>query len=173
MSALRQVLRGQLHFSKEERNRLLVPITGGETDAQLLRYVARIAHRKNSDITLIYVVEVDQELPLDAELPAEVVRGEKVLEQARELVSKVLDNRSSYVSTDLLQARAAGPAIVDEAVQDEVDAIVMGARVHKHHGKRTIGDTVDYVLRNAPCEVVLLRNAMSDSLVREQEMELE
>lgn len=173
MSGIRQVLRGQLHFSKEERNRLLVPLTGSETDSQLLKYVARIAHRKNSDITLIYVVEVDQELPLDAELPKDVMRGEQVLENARDLVRKSLDGRSSYVSTDLLQARAAGPAIVDEAVQDEVDAILMGAKVHKRFGKRTIGETVDYIMRNAPCEVVILRSAMSDVLMRELEMEIE
>lgn len=173
MSGIRQVLRGQLHFSKEERNRLLVPVTGSETDSQLLRYVARIAHRKNSDITLVYVVEVDQELPLDADLPLQVAQGEKVLEYSRDLVKKSLDNRSSHISTDLLQARAAGPAIVDEAVQDGVDAILMGARVHKRLGKRTIGDTVDYVMRNAPCEVVVLRGAMSEQLVRELEMEIE
>lgn len=173
MSGIRQVLRGQLHFSKEERNRLLVPLTGSDTDSQLLKYVARIAHRKNSDLTLIYVVEVGQELPLDAELPAELLQGERVLENGRDLVKKTLDGRSSYVSTDLLQARAAGPAIVDEAYQDGVDAILMGAKVHKRLGKRTIGDTVDYVLRNAPCEVVILRGAMSESLQRELEMEIE
>ncbi len=173
MSGIRQVLRGQLHFSKEERNRLLVPLTGSDTDSQLLKYATRIAHRKNSDVTLIYVVEVDQELPLDADLPDEVRRGEKVLDNARELVRKSLDSRSSYVSTDLLQARSAGPAIVDEAVQDGVDAILMGATVHKRFGKRTVGETVDYVMRNAPCEVVILRGAMSDSMLRDLEMEIE
>ena len=170
---IRQVLRGQLHFSKEERNRLLVPLTGSGSDSQLLKYVTRIAHRKNSDITLMYVVEVDQELPLGAELPSEVKQGEKVLNDARDLLKKALDSRSSFVSTDLLQARFAGAAIVDEAVQDGVDAIVMGATVKKRLGVRTIGETVEYVMQNAPCEVVILRGAMSDSLLRELEMEIE
>lgn len=173
MSGLRQVLRGQLHFSKEERNRLLVPVTGNDTDSQLLKVVARIAHRKNSDITLLYVVEVDQELPLGAELPSEVMRGEKVLTGARDLLKTSLDSRSSYVSTDLLQARAAGPAIVDEAMQDDVDAIIMAAGIQKRHGKRTLGETINYVLLNAPCEVVTLRGAMSDKLLRELEVEFE
>lgn len=173
MSGIRQVLRGQLHFSRDERNRLLVPVAGDDTDSQLLRYVVRIANRKNSDITLIYVVEVDQELPLDAEMPREVMRGEQLLQNARELMQKSLDSRTSYVSTDLLQARFAGPAIVDEAVQDGADAIVIGAKVTKLHGKRIIGETVDYVMKNAPCEVVVLRGAMSDSLLRELEMEIE
>lgn len=173
MSGLRQVLRGQLHFSKEERNRLLVPVTGDETDSQLLKYVTRIAHRKNSDITLIYVVEVDQELPLGAELPAEVMRGEKVLSDARDLVRNALDSRSSYISTDLLQARSAGPAIVDEAIQDDVDAIILTATVKKHYGKRAMSETVDYVMLNAPCEVVIIRSALSDKLLRELEVEFE
>lgn len=173
MSGIRQVLRGQLHFSKEERNRLLVPLNGDEFDSQLLKYVTRIAHRKNSEIELIYIVEVEQELPLDAELPEEVLRGERVLQTASELLKKALDSRSSLVSTDLLQARAVGPAIVDEAIQENVDAIVMGAQVHKLHGKRILNESATYVLQNAPCEVVLIRAAMADTLVQELEMEIE
>jgi nucleotide-binding universal stress UspA family protein len=167
------VLRGQSPLNRNERNRLLVLLSGDNTDSRLLNYVTRIALPKNSEVRLIYVVEVDQELPLDADLPADAMRGERVLKTASEVVKQSLNIRSSMVSSDLLQARLAGPAIVDEAVQDGADAIVMGAIVTKRHGKRVCGDTVDYVMKNAPCEVLILRGTMSDSLVRELEMEIE
>jgi nucleotide-binding universal stress UspA family protein len=59
--------------------------------------------------------------------------------------------------TELLQARSAGAAIVDEAIERASDAIVMAARIRKRHGKPTVGDTVNYVLKNAPCEVIVVR----------------
>lgn len=173
MSSIRQVFRSQRSAETEQRVRMLIPVAGNDGDQRLLQYVSKIAQRKNSEITLIYVVEVDQELPLDAELPLEVTHGEQVLENAREALRSVIDNKSSAVSTDMLQARLAGPAIVDEAVQDESDVIILGAHVTKRHGKRTIGDTVDYVLKNAPCEVIVLRNPMPKSLMQELEMDLE
>lgn len=173
MSSIRQVLLGQRGAETVERSRLLIPVAGNEGDERLLNYVAKIAQRKHSDITLMYVVEVEQELPLDAELPVEITHGEDVLENARETLRKVVDPRTSDVSTDMLQARSAGAAIVDEATQDGTDAIIMGANVFKRMGKFTIGETVDYVLRNAPCEVIVLRNAMAPSLVQELEMEIE
>lgn len=173
MSSIRQVLLGQRGADTEERTRLLVPVAGNDSDERLLNYVAKITQRKNVDITLMYVVEVDQELPLDAELPADVTHGEEVLERARETLRRAVDLRTSDVSTDMLQARAAGPAIVDEATQDGTDAIILVANVFKRMGKLTIGETVDYVLKNAPCEVIVLRNALSQSLVKELETEIE
>lgn len=173
MSAIQRVFRGSQPGPSEDRTRLLVPVVGNESDDRLLNYVARIAQRKNAEITLIYVVEVDQELPLDAELPAEVTHGESVLQNARNHVKQAIDTKSSVISTDMLQARLAGPAIVDEAIADHSDAIVMSAKVYKRLGKRTCGDTVDYVLRNAPCEVVILRGAMANALVQELEIEIE
>lgn len=49
----------------------------------------------------------------------------------------------------------------------------MSARVTKRLGKRTVGDTVDYVLKNAPCEVIILRAPMGENLVHELEMDIE
>jgi nucleotide-binding universal stress UspA family protein len=57
----------------------------------------------------------------------------------------------------LLQARAVGPAIVDEAIERDADAIVMTAAIQRRHGRPTLSDTVVHVLLNAPCEVVVIR----------------
>ena len=45
--------------------------------------------------------------------------------------------------------------------------------MRKKFGKRDYGDSVDYVLKNAPCEVVVIRGAMSDSLLQDLELEIE
>lgn len=173
MVSFRQAFRSQAHHEATERACLIVPVTGSDSDERLLKIVERIARRQNANVTLLFIVEVMQSMPLDAELPVECERGEQVLRDAREEVSRNLENRSSTVETEMLQARAAGPAIVDEAIVREADAIIMSASIQRRHGKLSTGDTTDYVLRHAPCEVIVIRQAMPEWLLETLEVEVE
>ena len=137
--------------------RILVPVTGTAGDERVLDLARQLAQKQAATVTLVYVVEVMQSMPLDAELPAEIDRGEAVLGAAEAAARRHLDQKSDQVHTELLQARSAGAAIVDEAIERDADAIVMAACNRKVCGRTTLGDTVEYVLKNAPCEVVVLR----------------
>jgi nucleotide-binding universal stress UspA family protein len=58
----------------------------------------------------------------------------------------------------LVRARNSGRAIVDEAKRRGAEIIVMGGprRVRLAPGKKRIfGDTVDFVLKHAPCRVMV------------------
>ncbi len=145
----------------ELSQRLVVPVNGGPGDHRALAVVARIADRSPVLLTLIYVVEVPQSMPLDAELPVEIDRGEAVLRRAEEIARSALPSAkgSGGIHRELLQARAAGAAIVDEALERGANAIVMAGRMRSRHGKPTLGDTVAYVLKHAPVEVILVRQA--------------
>jgi nucleotide-binding universal stress UspA family protein len=44
---------------------------------------------------------------------------------------------------------------VDEAVEREIDLIVMGLTYKKHYGQFSMGNVIPYVLKNAPCPVIL------------------
>lgn len=147
-----------------ESRRILVPISGDSSDERLLKFVEKVARKQNSTVTLIYVVEVQQSMPLDAELPLEIERGEQVLHEAEKIGMTCVDGRSANLSTELLQARSAGAAIVDEAIDRNADVIIMGTSIRRKLGRPTIGETVDYVLKNAPCEVLVVRPAMPDWL---------
>jgi nucleotide-binding universal stress UspA family protein len=139
--------------------RLLVPVKGTVGDTRALELVAQLTGRQAAAVTLVYVVEVQQSMPLDAELPAEIEHGEQVLRTAEAAATSGLgaSERNHRVVTELLQARSAGAAIVDEAIERASDAIVLAARIRKRHGKITVGETVSYVLKNAPCEVIVVR----------------
>lgn len=149
--------------------RILVPVSGADSDKRLLEIVDKVARRQNSAVTIVYVVEVKQSMPLDAELPLEIERGEQVLRDAEKTAILCVDGKQSMLSTELLQARSAGAAIVDEAIDRNIDVIMMGATVRHKYGKTTTGETVDYVLKNAPCEVFVIRPAMSEWLAEEME----
>jgi nucleotide-binding universal stress UspA family protein len=142
--------------------RIIVPVNGSSGDARALALIGDLVHRQPVALTLIYVVEVLQSMPLDAELPAEIDRGETVLNRAEELAKSLVSQKADRLTTDLLQARSAGAAIVDEAIERNADAIVMATTVRPKHGKTTLGETSAYVLKNAPCEVIVVRLALTD-----------
>jgi nucleotide-binding universal stress UspA family protein len=161
---LRQAFR---HTTPEKTGtpyRLVVYVTGGPEDSRLLEIVEKIGQRQNTFITIAYVVEVQQSMPLDAELPAEIERGESVLHGAEVLANRCVGGRRDHINTELLQARSAGAAIVDEAIDSDADAVMLSFSIRKKHGRPIIGDTVEYVLRNAPCEVIVIRQGKLNGL---------
>lgn len=173
MVSLRQAFRGQSHSEAVEKASILVPVTGSDSDERLLKVVERIVRRQKASVTLLFIVEVVQSMPLDAELPVECERGEQVLRNAQADVLRNLESKTSTVDTEILQARSAGAAIVDEAIVRESDAIIMSASIQRRHGRLSIGETTDYVLRHAPCEVIVIRQAMPDWLLKTLEVEVE
>ena len=143
--------------------RVVVPINGQRSDERAIRVAAQIADRKAIELTLIHVVEVPQQLPLDAELPAEIERGEAILRGAEKVAQSLLTGKSVQVETELLQARTAGTAVVDEATERDTHLIIMGTRLRSKHGKVGLGETTRYILQTSPCEVIVLRQAMDQT----------
>jgi len=133
--------------------RVLVPIGGNEADAIALRFACDAARKSSAQVFVIYVIEVQRSLPLDAELVPEAQKGEDILARAGD-VSRDLDYQ---LESELLQAREVGPAIVDEAINRGADLIVMGLPYKRRFGEFTIGNTVPYVLKNAPTPVWVFR----------------
>jgi len=143
--------------------RLVVPVAGSEMDDRVLGMLPNLLSSEGGMITFLFVVEVPQSMPLDAELPTDIETGERALRRAENAARTLLPSRHATIVTELLQARAVGPAIVDEAIERDAEAIVMTAAIHRRHGRPTLGETTEHVLLNAPCEVVVIR-AVPESL---------
>lgn len=116
-----------------------------------------LVNGSNGIVHIMYVIEVPRELPLDAEEPDATARGEEILHEM-EAVAKL---SKCSTEAELLQARKAGVAIVHEAVDKQVDAIVLGTEVKHSYGVFTLGETVPYVLKHAPCRVIILRSGIN------------
>lgn len=136
---------------------VLVPINGTADDERAIDVAILLAKRERAAISAIHVVEVPQELPLEAEMNQEVTRGEDVLEAAERYARQ----HGPDIEIELLQARVAGPAIVDEAIERGASLIVMSTSVRRRAGEITVGrTTIPYVLKNAPCEVIVCRRSL-------------
>jgi len=134
-----------------EFGKILVPVTGSEADEEAIKLACRLVKKNKAKIRVIYVITVKRTLPLDAEVESEIRKAEDILDH----IERVAEEEDYEVETDLLQAREAGLTIVEEAVEQKVDLILMGVKYKKRFGQFSLGSTVPYVLKNAPCHVIL------------------
>lgn len=146
--------------SKKERpsllrfERILVPLVGTEADEPALRLAAMLLGKGGGEVFLLHVIEVPFERNLDAEDDKAVAFADEVIHRAETFFGDLeITARSGVV-----QARSAGPAIVDDAVEQHADLLVMGLRYKKRFGGQwDAGRTVPYVMRNSTAPVWCLR----------------
>lgn len=136
--------------------RIMVPLAGSSYDQEVVTLAAELAKRHRASLYAVHVIEVKPAFPLDADLPAEVSRSEAVLEP----VEKWAKDAGMKVETDLLQARSAGAAITDEAIERNIDLILIPVPYKKKSGEFHLGSTVEFVLKHAPCRTWICREAM-------------
>ena len=131
---------------------ILVPVAGTEADEEAIKLANRLLAKKNKGkICAVHVISLERALPLDAEIESELRKAEDILNH----IESIAKEQGFRIETDLLQTREVGPAIVNEAIEREVDLILIGATYKRRFGEFSLGDMVPYVLKNAPCHVML------------------
>ena len=133
-------------------NKILVPVAGTKADEEAMELACALTRQRNKGIIFaVHVIPVERSLPLDSEIESEIGRADSILAHTELLAQE----QGCRIETDLLQAREVGPAIIDEAIERKVDLILIGISYKKHFGQFSLGDVVPYVLKNAPCQVIL------------------
>lgn len=157
-----------------EFSNVLVPVFGTRFDDDIVATAGRLAAAERVDgrrrrgvsrMEVVYVIEVPLTLPLDAKLPREKEeQARRALERAREVGEEYEDVE---VSTDVIRARKVGAGILEAARRSNPEAIVIGGEPPtKIRGGATIGGigaakpeeigaATEYVLKKAPCRVLL------------------
>ncbi|HJX03322.1 MAG TPA: universal stress protein [Dehalococcoidia bacterium] len=133
--------------------RILVPVSGNAADEDAINLACELGKKSKASIFVVYIIEVQRSLPLDAIVQSDLNNAEQILTRAENIASE----NDCEINTDLVQAREVGAAVVDEAVQKEADLILMGIEYKKRFGQFHLGDAIPYVLEEAPCSVLLLR----------------
>jgi nucleotide-binding universal stress UspA family protein len=137
---------------EKELYKILIPVAGAKADDGAIELACRLAKRKEKpQLFAVHVIPVERSLPLDAEVASQIGRAEDILAR----VERMAREQGCDIETEMLQAREVGPAIIDEAKEREADLILIGVSYKKHFGEFCLGDVVPYVLKNAPCRVIL------------------
>ncbi|MFA4836804.1 MAG: universal stress protein, partial [Dehalococcoidia bacterium] len=134
-----------------------VAVNGSRADGDIIQLACRLAKRSKGKVYVTYVIQLERTLPLDAEVKSEVDKAEEALDKAERYAADF----DYAVSTDLLQARAVGPALVNASRERDADLIIVGINYKTRFGEFSMGDIVPYVLKNAFCRVMILREPLS------------
>jgi APA family basic amino acid/polyamine antiporter len=137
----------QAEFSK-----ILVPMKLGDIGEEMVATAVKLAQERGASVLALNVIRVPLEQPLDAELYDEEERAAASLAEAAALGADhgvVVEGRS-------IRARSIGEAIVQAAEETGADLIVLGSSPRWRRQSRFFSPTVDYVLRKAPAEVLVV-----------------
>lgn len=140
--------------SVNKLTRILVPLLDkNETTNRVVALAAQMVRHRNGSVEVLAVLEVPFMLPLDAR----VEDDEKTALEALSCAESVAMQSATKVSKRILKARHAGAAIVREAEEKAVDLIIIANTPVRVRGNvQQINPVVEYVMRNAPCEVLVL-----------------
>jgi basic amino acid/polyamine antiporter, APA family len=137
----------QAEFSK-----ILVPMKLGEIGEEMVATAVKLAQERGAAVVAVHVIRVPLDQPLDAEMVDEEERAAASLAEAAVLGS----DQGVTVEGRSIRARAIGEAIVQAAEETGADLIVLGSAPKWRRQSRFFSPTVDYVLRKAPAEVLVV-----------------
>lgn len=150
---LEHIERVEVRPAEKALERILVPMKLGDIGEEMVATAIALARESNAEIEAITVVRVPRRFELEGELPADVAaRVEASLDEARALGT----DHGVEVHGDVVRARSIGYAIVEEAQRRGSDLIVLGSSPRWRRQSRFFSPTVDFVLRNSPCEVLVV-----------------
>lgn len=104
-------------------------------------------------LTLLVV----HEIPLTKPLGAKIGVAEESATRRLSAIRRVADRIDLPMASTVAKARAAGRAICQEAERRHSDVVLMACVPRRRPNDPPVGRTVEYVLRNAPCAVAVLR----------------
>jgi nucleotide-binding universal stress UspA family protein len=146
--------------------RVVVGLNGGPTDVIVVHTACDLVRATKGSLAGVHIVEVDWSHDLSEDIASDNESAAAVLD----LAETIADKSGCRLETTLLQARDVGAALVDEAVALGADLIIVGLPYRKKFGGDfAVGRTVPYVLQNAPCEVLVLREPIADQEARGRE----
>ncbi len=139
--------------------RAVIALNGGRTDARVVQLACNLAKPWKSELVGVHVVEIDWTLPLDADVAERSEDAQRVLD----LAEANAEQARYQLESVLIQARDVGAALVDEASERRADVLIMGLPYRtRFGGDFAIGRAIPYALKNAPCEVWVVREPMAE-----------
>ncbi|HCE76100.1 MAG TPA: hypothetical protein DEP04_05675 [Dehalococcoidia bacterium] len=131
---------------------ILAIITGSTADQYVATTGSRLAKQMKTELSLLYVIEVPRNYPIDMEVPIETEKGEKALSDIEEIV-----NRFKIKSKgEILQARFSGSAILSQSENIGADTIILG--YSKKISDNLYDNVWEYVTEYSKCDVVMCSN---------------
>lgn len=132
--------------------RLLVPLSNPDTAATLIKLAAAIAREQNYELECLQVICVPRgQSP--AEAAVRTTKSRRLLKQAEKLGLGL----QVPVHTQIRVAHDAAHAILETLTDRHIDLVLMGWKGTTSTPGRIFGNVVDTLIRQAACEVLLVK----------------
>lgn len=143
----------QMLSTEKKGYRVLVPVSNPNTIDTLVDFASMVAKEKGGEVVLLHVISIPHQSPYEV--------GQRYIKQAQDdILDKAVERVSSRdvpVSAVVRLARKPAKAIIDQVEENKVDMVVMGWRGSRRHPETIIGTNIDHVMKDADCDVVVLR----------------
>jgi APA family basic amino acid/polyamine antiporter len=146
------VAAGEQTLPEAAFSRILVPMKLGQIGEEMVATAVKLAQERNAAVETLFVIRVPLELPLDAPMPELEEQAAASIQEAQALGA---DN-GVPVAGRIVRARSIGDAIVEAAAEIGADLIVLGSSPRWRRQSRFFSPTVEYVLRKASAEVLIV-----------------
>ena len=150
-------------LTEAEYSRILVPMKLGLIGEEMVATAVKLAQERGASVEAVHVIRVPMDKALDAEMLDEEERAAASLAEAQILGA----DHNVTVHGETVRARAIGEAIVGQAKKTGADLIVLGSAPRWRRQSRFFSPTVEYVLKKAPCEVLVV--AFPQGVLEEEE----
>ena len=134
------------------QGRILVPLSNPKTSLTLLEMAVAIARDRNYEIECLQVIVVPRHDVL-AETPVKTAECQKLLKQA----TRLCQAWQVPIHTQILVAHDLSSAILETIEERHIDLVFMGWKGSTQTPGRVFSRVVDTMIRQAVCEVVLVK----------------
>jgi APA family basic amino acid/polyamine antiporter len=142
-----------------EYESILVALEGQEYPEGAMATAIKVAARRRRGIHVLVTITVPASAPIDAELPEQELAAQAIIEQA-----KLQGGRRVTGHWEKVRAGGAGRVIVEEAREMGARAIVLP--LPARNGATVFGKTVETVLAERPCRVIIQADPQRDHATR-------
>ncbi len=144
--------------SVNKLTRILVPLLNrSEATDRIVALATQMVLQRNGHVDVLAVIEVPFTLPLDANVEEDEKLALEALDRAQSVAERGGVRNGTRITKRILKARNAGTAIVREAEEQAVDLILMANTPVRVRGNmQQVNPVVEYVMKNTPCEVLVL-----------------
>lgn len=134
-------------FSKMHLKKILVPLKLG-TEEENIQVASVLAKEMRAEITVIYVQEIPESLPLDEKIDNEVKITSKIFEK----VEAVAKEYHLNVHLKQIASRSIADSIIEIAEEENFDLVVLGVQP-KRRIQNPFSDSVQKIVKNTKCRV--------------------
>ena len=142
----------EAELPQAEFSKILVPMKLGEIGEEMVATAVKLAQERDAAVVALHVIRVPLDQPLDGPMYDEEERAAASLAEAAALG----EDLGVKVEGHAIRARSIGEAIVKATEETGADLIVLGSAPRWRRQSRFFSPTVDYVLRKAPAEVLVV-----------------